>query len=246
MQPRRVASCWLLEHRRSTRATGESRECQKKSGVIRKLNTIMGRGSLTHKAMNRYAGIRHPKLCSRYLCTGLRLCRNTQGSGTWLVHQMTEKQNSRSAQTPQKPMQGAHNPKAEEKTTTQSQNPWRYPCKRTKTPSSNPKKQSTSHHSSGSPISSPRLVLGTGAALTSTGFPGCHFPLRYPEPSNQGVSLVLRPSNEEILSLICIVNPISSKPLTRQCLRNSSTSKLANSFPEEERIDQSVYLSYLG
>mmetsp|Transcript_464 Transcript_464/g.1511 ORF Transcript_464/g.1511 Transcript_464/m.1511 type:complete len:301 (-) Transcript_464:1415-2317(-) len=51
-------------------------------------------------------------------------------------------------------------------------------------------------------------------------------PAAYPAPSSHGVLRVRADSNFAIDSTFCSVSPISSRPLSRQCLRKASTSNL--------------------
>jgi len=76
-----------------------------------------------------------------------------------------------------------------------------------------------SYDSRGSFLTSPRFVLGTGAASTVTS----------PVPSSQGVCCLFQLSNSRILPSSRVVRPISSRPLSKQCFL--STSNLPSSVP---------------
>jgi len=102
------------------------------------------------------------------------------------------------------------------------------------------------YHSNGSRFSSPLLVFGTGKAFTFAGR-SRFLRFRYPLSPIQGVSTTIRSSYFLILCSICIVSPMSSSPLTKQCFLNSSTSKFAILCPASSLISwagRSISISF--
>src|SRR4051812_19529754 len=102
------------------------------------------------------------------------------------------------------------------------------PCDYTRV--SEPLREEYNYQSSGSLSCWPLFVFGTGTALAAN-LPDLSL-FRYPEPSNHGVRCVIFFSKAVILSAICIVSPMSSRPLIKQCFVNSATSKLQILLPD--------------